>query len=592
MTLTQDNINGFIQYLVDNHIVTTKNGKFRVISIWKKSNKVSDEAKDIVNEFVSGYRTEKEAWFCLGHHIFEIPKCPICGNLAKFTEKGYNLTCGNCNYNNYGPKKEKAKLSTTKESKKRGKIKYEETCLKKYGKKSANQFVTQEKKQAYIEDCQRKYGSNNAGQSKEAKQKREQTMLSKYGVKHNFTLCNTSEHAKEIWSKNHDKILEKQRNTLIEHYGSLKEARKHINDISWEIRHGKKSEFENENSCTSRIALIKQYGRGWLSLNLPQIYNDGIAFIDDKYVDDIKNYKPSEYEIQVVSEPEKEIAKYVKSLVGEENVITSDRRTIKISNKYAELDIYVPSYNLAIEYNGIYWHSTTWKDNDYHLKKTLACNEKGIRLIHVFQDEWNNYPDKIKSLIRTAFNMFDHRIGARKCIMKEISSKEYREFCSEFHLQGPVNSSYRLGLYYSGQLIQCIGIGKSRFKKNEMELHRMCTRDGWQVIGGFSRLMKKASNDLKSNIISYIARDKFNGNGYLKCGFNKISETKPSYFYIDKRMKRHSRIEFQKYKIKENKKLIYDENKTEQENMLMNKFRCVYDCGTIKMNYKYQNESK
>ena len=87
MTLTQENIDRFIKYLVDNHIVTLKNNKFRVISIWKKSSKVSNEAKEKVNEFISGYLSEKEAWFCLGHHILEIPKCPICGNLAKFNEK-------------------------------------------------------------------------------------------------------------------------------------------------------------------------------------------------------------------------------------------------------------------------------------------------------------------------------------------------------------------------------------------------------------------------------------------------------------------------------------------------------------------------
>ena len=53
-------------------------------------------------------------------------------------------------------------------------------------------------------------------------------------------------------------------------------------------------------------------------------------------------------------------------------------------------------------------------------------------------------------------------------------------------------------------------------------------------------------------------------------------------------MKRHSRIEFQKHKIKNNKELLYDESKTEQENMQINKFYCVYDCGTIKMIYKFQ----
>lgn len=111
MTLTQENIDSFIKYLVDNHIVTLKNNKFRVISIWKKSSKVSDEAKEKVNEFISGYRSEKEAWFCLGHHILEIPKCPICGNLAKFNEKGYNVCCENHSVNSLQWKKDKVSIA-------------------------------------------------------------------------------------------------------------------------------------------------------------------------------------------------------------------------------------------------------------------------------------------------------------------------------------------------------------------------------------------------------------------------------------------------------------------------------------------------
>lgn len=583
MTLTQDNINSFIQYLVDNHIVTLKNNKFRVISIWKNSSRVSNEAKDKVNEFISGYRTEKEAWFCLGHHIFEIPKCPICGNLAKFAGKKYNLCCENHSPNSLQWKKDKvtdAFKHKTREEIDEIRKKVKNTLKERYGDEHYGLYGSE----VWKRNLMNKYGNEYYSNQEQARK----TCLERYGVDHNFKLVNSSEKSKKVWKEKHNEIVNKQRNTLIEHYGSLEEARAHINKISWEKREQRKLQFEKDNLCTSKSTLMEKYGQGWLSLRLPQVYDNGIAFIYDKYIDDIKNYKPSEYELQVVSDPEKEIAEYVKSIIGDDNVITSDRRTIKMSNKCAELDIYVPSHKLAIEYDGIYWHSTQRKTNDYHIKKTKACQEKGIRLIHVFQDEWENYPNKVKSLIRTSLGMFEYRVGARKCEIREVSSKDYRDFCSKFHLQGPVNSCYRIGLYCKDQLIQCIGIGKSRFKKNEMELHRMCTREGWQVIGGFSKLMKKACTDLRCDIISYIARDKFNGNGYVQCGFEKITETKPSYFYVDKFMRRHSRIEFQKHKIKENKELVYDDNKTEQENMLINKFNCVYDCGTIKMIYKYQ----
>lgn len=60
------------------------------------------------------------------------------------------------------------------------------------------------------------------------------------------------------------------------------------------------------------------------------------------------------------------------------------------SKKYIypyELDIVLPDANLAIEYNGLYWHSSLRKPNDYHLMKSLLCREKGIRLIHIYEFE-------------------------------------------------------------------------------------------------------------------------------------------------------------------------------------------------------------
>ena len=50
-----------------------------------------------------------------------------------------------------------------------------------------------------------------------------------------------------------------------------------------------------------------------------------------------------------------------------------------------ELDIYLPEYRLAIEYNGAYWHSL--KDKFYHLNKTILCREKNIQLFHIFEDD-------------------------------------------------------------------------------------------------------------------------------------------------------------------------------------------------------------
>ena len=68
-----------------------------------------------------------------------------------------------------------------------------------------------------------------------------------------------------------------------------------------------------------------------------------------------------------------------------------------------EIDIFIPSVNLGIEYNGgAYHHSTfdtsvdfynkTAKSSKYHLNKYLKCKKHGVDLVHIFdfecQEEW------------------------------------------------------------------------------------------------------------------------------------------------------------------------------------------------------------
>ena len=67
------------------------------------------------------------------------------------------------------------------------------------------------------------------------------------------------------------------------------------------------------------------------------------------------------------------------------DVIQGDRELLQ----GFELDIYIPSMALAIEYNGVYWHRETHtRDSLYHLSKTSKCNDHGITLLQFWDLEW------------------------------------------------------------------------------------------------------------------------------------------------------------------------------------------------------------
>ena len=70
-----------------------------------------------------------------------------------------------------------------------------------------------------------------------------------------------------------------------------------------------------------------------------------------------------------------------------------------------EVDIYIPSKQVAIEFNGLYWHSEkAGKGKDYHYNKWLSCKNKGVRLITVWEDDWRYRRDAVTQYITDALS--------------------------------------------------------------------------------------------------------------------------------------------------------------------------------------------
>lgn len=271
----------------------------------------------------------------------------------------------------------------------------------------------------------------------------------------------------------------------------------------------------------------------------------------------------------------KEIAvgEYIKSLLSCE-VIFNTRDVI---TPY-ELDIYIPSHNIAIEFNGLYHHNELYKSSDYHLNKTIMCAEKSIKLIHIYEDDWKYKQDIVKSRLKSLFGNTT-KIYARKCYIEELSNKQAIEFLDDNHIQGHCVSKYRYGLFFDGQLVSIMTFGKSRFESNTIELLRYCNKLNTTVVGGASKLFKYfIKTNAINRIVSYADRSWSNGNMYEKIGFTFNSTTLPNYYYVVGDI-RENRIKYQKHKLV---KCGYDSNKTEHEIMLDRGLYRIYDSGNLK----------
>lgn len=258
-----------------------------------------------------------------------------------------------------------------------------------------------------------------------------------------------------------------------------------------------------------------------------------------------------------------------------------------------EIDILIPEYNIGIEFDGIYWHSEVSgnKSRNYHLEKTeLAKEQLNINLIHIFENEWINKQEIVKSVIRNKLHKIDNRIFARKCKIGVIKPTVKKKFLDNNHLQGNCKSSINLGLYHGGELISLMTFGKRKIAGGKVnnELLRFCNKINVSVIGGASKLFKYYIKNFWNEelIITYADKRYSDGGLYNHLGFTYSHDSKPNYWYIINDILIH-RSNYMKHKLKD-KLDVYDSNLTEWENMQLNGFDRIWDCGN--KIYKYNKD--
>ena len=450
-----------------------------------------------------------------------------------------------------------SKLSSVKE-------KYKETCKKKYGVEYY--YQTKEFKEKAKKTCVARYGVEHSTQSLNAKKKVKETVLKKYGV-HAITqsevfkekakqtcikkygadnYAKTKQFKKTLKKNNKETLLKDLKNINVLHLEDLNEN--FLNTFVFEVDNTK---YFDLNKCED-----------YFGITYPIIKRIKCAF-------DIE--LPNYYERETKDRSNAEIDLF--NWIPCSNKISNNRKIIYP----LELDMVLPDYKLAIEYDGVYWHSDEYKDQNYHLNKTLECNNKGIQLFHIFDtddiDIW-------KSMISNKLKL-NTKVYARKCLVKEITNSDAKSFCAQNHLQGACNAKINLGLFYNDELLEVMTFGKPRYNKHyEYELLRLCTKKYYSVIGGASKLWKCFCQKYSpKSVISYANRRFSNGNIYETLGFKFLNETKPNYWYV-KGGELFSRLKFQKHKLKdilEN----YDENLSEYENMQLNNYHRIFDCGNL-----------
>ena len=263
----------------------------------------------------------------------------------------------------------------------------------------------------------------------------------------------------------------------------------------------------------------------WIRVKCPQCGN-----YDYHPVQNVIKYRTKSIDLKLckncsgaiaASKSENEIANYISTIYSGECVRNSREIIPPL-----ELDLYYPEKKIAVEFNGLYWHSETYKPYNYHFNKFKLCKESGIRLISIFEQDWRFKRDNVKNILKEAF-LDLKSIYARKCKIQLLSYKEKSDFINQYHFYGDSNQgTISYGLFYENNLVSVMSFGKLRgqnsLRNNNgyYELVRYVTKSGFVIVGGAFKLIKHFISDYNPNyILCYSDNDFFTGNIYNSLGF-------------------------------------------------------------------------
>lgn len=508
---------------------------------------------------------KEKIWYFINNKVDKVT-CLHCGVDVKFKgtlNKGYGKFCS---------------LPCANESGILNRLQ-SEAIINKYGVTSTNQLesVKEKKKKTYID----KYGVDNPMKSDVVKNKLADVMLNTYGVDNPMKLktvkekvidtCNIKYGCDNPFQSEEVKLKIKQINNDrlgVDYPTQSSVVKTKIKDIAIDklkVKHPFILEVEGNNLKCQCEECCDNYEISRILFN--ERVREGYSLCT--------NCNP--IGINSISDGEKEICEFIKSLGVD--IIEND--TEVLDGK--ELDILIPNHNIAIEYNGLYWHSELYKSHDYHLNKTEMCELKSVRLIHIFEDEWKYKRDIVESRLRNMLGFNDIKIYARNCEVKSVSASECRRFLDTNHIQGFAKSNTKLGLYHNNELVSLMTFGHGRVimggKKDDWELVRFCNKLNTSVIGGASKLLKHFIKVHKpDNIISYADRRWSQGDLYNKMGFTFTHHSKPNYWYITNDIREYRF----KYRKSELVRSGSDASLSERQIMLNNKRYRIYDCGNTK----------
>jgi hypothetical protein len=407
------------------------------------------------------------------------------------------------------------------------------------------------------ENCMNKWGAPTPLESEVIQAKIAQTNQTKLGVRKPFQNAEIRDKIQQQWQQSNSN-------------GQKTYVKTKQDGYKYRLKYAE-GNFSDPDKILQDPEKLTQHLRNYSRSELAQLLNCSLGLIDAR----VNEFDLTEFQ-NVNSYYEILIANYLDQMQVQYEVNT--RKVIAP----LELDFFVPSHNLAIEFCGLRWHGEmAGRGKDYHANKLAACTKLGIRLIQIFQDEWDSNSRIVKDILKGLLSKPENKLYARQCTVKEIDSVQSNDFLKQNHLQGMGNGSkIHLGLFFQEQLVSVMTFSTA---KTQWELKRYAVKCGYSIVGGASKLFTFFTRKYQpAEVFSYCDLRYFIGNVYRALNFDYVYTTKPGYSYC-KGIKRFNRLQFTKQRLIQKG---HDANLTEWQIMQNLGYDKIWDCGHSKWIWK------
>ena len=439
------------------------------------------EIKMLYDTYVSEFRLEEEALYCLRHKDdFTNHKCMICHKIANF----HKYIGKKCTTYHYGKTCNDVKCIQAFAHSESANQKRKDTCEATYGPGIDNPMKSSIIQAKAVNTNRKLYNVDYTGQSLEF-----QNMM-------RFTYASNNMSIDPIMSEKYQYILDQIKNGL-----SLIEV------------------YSNNDYFVEFIKLL--YNRDFVLLQtseLMQIFNRSRDAIDRK----IKKLELRKFiDNGFISVLEPKFQEFLDKNITS-HITRYNRILLNQKGTYQEIDFLLPEYNIGFEINDISGHNIIEKDSNYHINKTkMAKEQHNIRLIHLW--EWELHNEVVLNWILHTLNQNKIELNIfneNSYDIRSVSKEDQISFLNQYSLDGDRNFNKCIGIYYNDELIQTIS-----FKGDMLSI---CVKFGYDIIKGTKEIIQSYMNNNQLNyVLTYCDLSKFTGETFEDIGFELVQYQEP-----------------------------------------------------------------